>query len=272
MDSSSMSSIVLEPARFSAWLQREVDARPLELFRRVFAAIWLVYDACDLALNGTALCASWLLTALNGAPLGLQLNQVALIVCQLGLIVGWRVSELALAACALRMFEWWQYFRVNDFLYYAVTAAWLVFAVPVRDHEGRARMPAWVQRGLLVQTGWIYLASALLKLNPAFVSGEHFFVRHGYQLTVMQWPYPALLKPWLLSLRVNAGLAWLTVCSEATLGLLLVLRRGRYVALALAIGVHGFAALDMNVFFFGASLLAQVALLFPMSAPAAREA
>jgi hypothetical protein len=267
-----MSSIALEPARFSAWLQREVDARPLTLFRRVFAAIWLVYDACDLAFSGTALCASWLLTALNGAPLGLQLNQVALIACELCLVAGFRVSEMALAACALRMFEYWQYFRVNDFLYYAVTVAWLVFAVPVRDGQGRARMPAWVQRGLLVQTGWIYLASALLKLNPAFVSGEHFFVRHGYQLTVMHWPYPAWLEPWLLSLRVNAALAWLTVCSEATLGLLLMLRRGRYLALGLAIGIHGFAAIDMNVFFFGASLLAQVALLFPMSAPATREA
>jgi hypothetical protein len=258
-----MSSIALEPAGWSAWLRRDSDALALTRFRRVFASIWLVYDACDLALNGTATCASWLLTALNGAPLGLQCNQLALIACQLCLIAGFRVSTLAFLACGLRLFEYWQFFRVNDFLYYAVTVAWLGFAEPVVDRDGRLRVPAWVQRGLLVQTGWIYLASSLLKLNPAFLSGEHFFVRHAYLSTVLHWPYPAFLRPWLLSLRMNAALAWLTVCSEAALGTLLVLRRGRFVALALALGIHGFAAIGMNVFFFGASLLAQVALLFP---------
>jgi hypothetical protein len=260
-----MSSHVVEPAGWSAWLRRDSDARALTRFRRVFAAIWLVYDACDLAFSGTATCASWLLTALNGAPLGLQLNQLGLIACQLCLIAGFRVSTLAFAACGLRLFEYWQYFRVNDFLYYAVTVAWLAFAEPVADPTGRLRVPAWVQRGLLVQTGWIYLASATLKLNPAFLSGEHFFVRHGYLSSIVHWPYPAFVEPWLLSLRVNASLAWLTVCSEAALGALLILRRGRFIALALALGIHGFAALGMNVFFFGASLLAQVTLLFPRS-------
>jgi hypothetical protein len=101
-------------------------------------------------------------------------------------------------------------------------------------------------------------------LNPSFLSGEHFFVRHGYMITVLHWPYPKFVQPWLLSLRVDAALAILTVSGEALLGMLLIVRRGRSVACALALAIHGFAALGMNVFFFGASLIAQVWLLFPV--------
>ena len=269
---------------WSAWLQREIDAAPLIGFRRAFAAVWLVYDVFDLSLSGTSLCAYWPSTMIEGAPLGLRIMQLGLIGCELSLLVGRWVPIAALASCGLRAAEQWQYFVLNDFLYYCVTAAWLVFSAPrvslhdSADEAARARVeprvPGWLQDGLSLQTGWIYLASATLKLNPAFISGEHFWVRHAYQLQVAHWPYPVFLRPWLLSLPVNAGLAWLTVLSEASLGALLWLRRGRPIALALALGIHVFAALAMNVFFFGASLIAQVWWLFPRakarSSPSAR--
>jgi hypothetical protein len=255
---------------WSAWLQREIDAAPLIGFQRAFAAVWLAYDVFDLSLSGTSLCAQWPSTLIEGAPLGLQLMQVGLIVCELSLLAGRWVPVAALASCGLRAAEQWQYFVLNDFLYYCVTVAWLAFSsARLAAHESehglveQRYVPQWVRDGLLLQTGWIYLASATLKLNPAFISGEHFWVRHAYQLHVAHWPYPAFLRPWLLSMPVNAGLAWLTVISEASLGVLLWLRRGRPVALALALGIHVFAGLAMNVFFFGASLIAQVWLLFP---------
>ncbi|HEX4354906.1 MAG TPA: hypothetical protein VHZ95_18370 [Polyangiales bacterium] len=255
-----MSSIVRE--RFARWVARDVSARPLERFRIAFGLVWFAYDACDLAFSGTAWCASWILTALDGAPLGLQLTQVALLACQLLLITGRRVPLAAFACCGLRLFEYFVFFRVNDFLYYAVVAVWLGFAQPFGE-ASRRRVPAWVLHGLLIQTGWIYLASAFLKLNPAFLSGEHFFVRYGYMTTALHWPYPAFVEPWLLSLPFDRALALLTVSSEALLGTLLIMRRGRLLACVLAICIHTFAAVGMNVFFFGASLIAQVCLLFP---------
>jgi hypothetical protein len=262
-----MSSIVRDAwSAWTRWLERDVDARPLDNFRRAFASIWLLYDGLDLALSGTSLCAHWPSTLVEGAPLGLQLIQVGLLLCQSALFAGRWIPAMAVGACGLRLLEQFRYFGLNDFLYYSVTVAWLAFASPHSardDASDRRYVPAWVRDGLLIQTGWIYLASALLKLNPAFISGEHFWVRHAYQATVLHWPYPGFLRAWLLSLPVNAALAWLTVTSEATLGALLWLRRGRGLALGLALGIHLFAALAVNVFFFGASLLAQVWLLFP---------
>ena len=163
----------------------------------------------------------------------------------------------------LRTIEAFGFFRLNDFLYYIVTAALLVFARPTPVEGGPARAPAWVRDALCAQAGWIYVATAVLKMNPAFLSGGHFLVRHGYLSEILHWPYPALLRPWLLSLPFNAALARLTVASELTLRVLLLSRRGRRLAIFLALGIHGFAALAVNVFFFGASMLAQVWLLFP---------
>jgi hypothetical protein len=41
------------------------------------------------------------------------------------------------------------------------------------------------------------------------------------------------------------------------------------VAIVLAVGLHAFAALATNVWFFGASMVAQVALVFPPRPPRA---
>jgi hypothetical protein len=262
-----MRSIV--PEVVSAWLAREVDARPLDAFRRAFVAVWIAYDSFDLLLSGTALCAWWGTTTVQGAPLGLQLLQVGLIVCQCVLWMGRYPTVMAVAACCFRLTEQFVYFGLNDFLYYVVTVAWLAVAAGFTTTNPQGRVvPAWLRDGLVVQTGWIYFASALMKMNPVFLSGDHFWVRHAYQTMVVHWPYPQFMRPWLLSLPVNAALARLTVAAEALLGVLLCLRRGRPLALALSLGIHVFAAIAMNVFFFGASLIAQVWLLFPRNEPA----
>ena len=261
------------PSEFASKLQRDVSARPVVTFRRVFAAVWLVYDVCDLWLSGTALCAWWATTTLQGAPQGLQLLQLGLIGTQLLWLRGRFVIPAGIAAIALRSAEQVMYFGLNDFLYYIITAAWLTFAAAyeftpsaatqVADGGQSPRLPEWLHDGLVIQTGFIYVASAVMKMNPAFLSGEHFWVRHAYMATVLNWPYPAFLEGWLLSPRIDQALAWLTVGSEAALGVLLCLRRARPLALVLAFGIHVFAALAVNVIFFGASLLAQVWLLFP---------
>ncbi len=253
--------------RFTAWIARDEPAACLSRFRCAFALIWLCYDLCDLLWSGTAFCADWLGTLQHGAPHGLVALQLGLVACELGLLLGRAIVPCALGAVSLRAVEAFGYFGLNDFFYFVATCSYLVFCAPEPAAEpgGAPRVPAWVRAALVFQTGWIYVATATLKLNPAFLSGGHFLVRHAY-LAQAHWPYPSALLPLLRSLPFNRALSWLAVGGEMTLGLLLLLRRGRPLAIALALGIHGFAALAVNVWFFGASMIAQVVLLFPQRA------
>jgi uncharacterized membrane protein YphA (DoxX/SURF4 family) len=253
-----------------AWVARDEPALRLSRFRQAFALIWLSYDVLDLSFSGTAFCADWLGALTLGPPRGLMVVQAGLAACELALLLGFAIPLAALGAVALRAYQAFTYFQLNDFFYYTVIATFLVFSAPEGERGAPARVPSWVRETLVWQTGWIYVATALLKMNPAFLSGGHFLVRHGY-LVQAGWPYPAFLRPWLESLAVNQALSVLTVLAELGLGLLLLLGRGRRLAIALVLGIHVFAALAVNVWFFGASMIAQVVLLFP-SAPGPRAA
>ena len=254
-----MSQAVSLVDRALAWTEAEAPPDRLARFRRVFALVWLSYDLGDLILGGTA-------STLN-LPLGyraplLTLCQVGLIGVQIGMALNRPTAPLfSLLAALLRCFEL-SVFPLNDFYYHAVICFWL--AVPGN--------PRWRYDLLLVQTAWLYAATGLMKVNADWLSGGHLFVRAGYMWEALDWPHLRALRGCSQSLGCTAWLARGAVLGELALAALLFirLRRGRPLAIALAVGIHLFAALTLNVWFFGASMVAQVALLFP-TAPGGSE-
>jgi hypothetical protein len=251
--------------RFRAWVAADTRAAPLVRFRVAFGVIWGVYDVLDLAGSGTARIHDWIGTT---APAGLVSLQLGLIACELVMVLGGPVGwapVAALVAVVLRAVEWHTYLELNDFLYYAVTALILAQA---RGPGGLLRMPAkdalvprWPRDVLVLQAAWIYFATALLKMNHTWLSGRHLFVRLEYMRAAFGWPYPDVVNRCADSLSCDAALATMGVLAELTLACLLIVRPRRWLVTPLAIGIHLFGALATNVWFFGPSLVAQVAFL-----------
>lgn len=244
--------------RFARWTRAEIPGEGVRRFRIAFAAIWLVYDALDLCLKGTAIN-QWV----GGASLpvvGLTALQLGLIAAEIGLLSGRRARSCALAACVLRAVEAYFYLRLNDFYYFSVVA--LILSQCRLDRDG-AREPAWARDVLLLQAAWMYFATGLLKTSALFLSGGHLYVRHQYLLTALGWPYPAFYRDLVSTLSGNALLARLGLLGEFSLAALLALRAPKRPTVALALALHLFAALALNVFFFGASMIVQVAFLIP---------
>jgi hypothetical protein len=259
-----MPSAALE--RFTAWVQREEPGDALARFRVAFAGIWLVYDVLDLSLGGTAHCLNW---AASEAPSGLVGLQVGLILFEASLLLGWPggvARPVTFMAAWARGLEWWLYFRLNDFAYYAVTAVILAHAQPeYRFLRAKGPLPAvaprWPRDLLLLQAGWIYFATALMKANPTWLSGRHLYVRLEYLRYAFGWPFPGLVNRCADSLGCDAVLALFGIMGELTLAVLLVLRPRRWLTTPLVVGIHFFGAMATNVWFFGPSLIAQVGLL-----------
>ena len=119
------------------------------------------------------------------------------------------------------------------------------------------------------ETAWIYFSTAFLKLNPFWLTGGDLYSRQMFQLSSHNWPYPMLYKTLVSGLQINAVLAWTAVVCEFSLAFVLAYwclggKRKRWVsglAMALVILIHGFAAFIMNVWFFSASMIAQVICL-----------
>jgi hypothetical protein len=243
-------------ARIERWAAQTVPGGPVARFRVAFAGIWLLYDALDLAYGGTAV-QQWIGLTPHPVPL-LAAIQVGLIAAEAALLVGVRPRVSALAAFALRALEAYLFFRLNDFYYFCVIA--LILAHCRMDGGDEPRWPVDL---LLWQTGWMYFATASLKLSRVWLSGGHLFVRHAYLASAHDWPYPTFYRTFVSTLAGNAVLAWAGVALEFTLAYLIFSRRSKRLAVAAAIGVHGFAAVALNVWFFGASMTAQVALLLP---------
>lgn len=260
-----MPSTVLD--RIRRWFDHDIDDPGLLRFRSAFGLVWLAYDLCDLLCAGTAICSYWP-NGVFGAPYALQLLQLGLVACEVAMIRGSYALAAPLLAAGLRALEACWFLRLNDF-YYFIVVALLLSQVPSGSGWKRrdaARIPGWVRDALRWQTAWIYLATGTLKLNTAWLSGGHLHVRHAYLAGVARWPYPRALVPWLTHLPVDAGLAWAAAISELTLGALVAAGRPAAAILALAAGIHAYGALGTNVWFFGASMVAQVALLLPRGA------
>jgi hypothetical protein len=252
--------------RLRAWVARETAGWNLRAFRIAFAAIWLLYDSLDLAGSSTARLVDW--SAIK-APARLASTQAGLIVCELCLVLVGGRWVLPVGACAviLRAVEL-SHYHLNDFAYYIVTMAVLAHTrgpglLAWRDRAGEAgeeRAARWPRDVLVWQVGWMYLATGLLKLNPSWLSGGHLLVRFRY-LAALDWPYPTFIRHCTDSLGCDHALAIAGATAELGLGVLLLLRPERRIVLPLAIAIHGFGALMTNVWFFGASLVAQVGLL-----------
>jgi hypothetical protein len=257
-----MLSTVAERAR--RWLDHGIDDPGLLWFRSAFGLVWLAYDFGDLLCSGTALCSFWP-DGVFGAPRSLQLLQLGLIACEVAMIRGSCALAAPLAAAALRALEAYWFLRLNDFYYFIVVALLLSQVPPggAWKRPSAARLPGWVRDALRWQTAWIYLATGTLKLNTAWLSGGHLHVRHAYLAEVASWPYPRFLARLLANISVDAGLAWMAVVAELTLGALVAAGRPAALILALAGSIHAYGALGTNVWFFGASMVAQVALLLP---------
>jgi hypothetical protein len=249
---------------FVRWTERETTPDRIVRFRIAFAVVWLAYDVLDLAFGGTLLGLLGTMAKEGLRPRGFVPLQIALIVSELGLLAGVRTRWFAAAACVLRSVIAIRFTSENDFLYFIVTAFLLCAAQADGPPLGKrlARVRRWPEDALLYELAWIYFTTAALKLNTAWLSGDVLYVRIRY-LVATGWPLAPLLERLTARPPVVIGLAIAAVASELALAALLVSRRRRRAALVLCIGLHTFAALATDVWFFGASMIVQVWALFP---------
>jgi hypothetical protein len=270
-----VSSASTAPERFEAWLEAEDDGA-LVLFRRVFAGLWLAYDLIDLVWGMTERSRMWFPHPRSPDLLALQ---AVLVACGAMLALGRWVWVFGMIAAAARVAEAFAFFPLNDFFFVSVVYLLLAHSEggPFAPRDagdatsglvGGARTRAkaaraWPRDALIVQFGWIYLATGLLKLNPDWLDGGHIFVRTQYLWTSHGWPYPAPMERALSSLAVDAWLAKLGASFELALGMVLMLRRPYWLAAGLVVGVHAVGALLTNVWFFSASMIAGVLILLP---------
>ena len=243
--------------RWDRWTSARIDAPQLFTFRRVFAAIFLLYDVLDIAYRGTVSAMSWG-SVLEGAyPTGLLQLQLVCVAAEVVLLLG-RPREAVQIACAAEFLARWRigdkYFGLNDFRFVALAALLLVF-LP----SGGRSAPRWLVDVWRWQTAWVYIATGGLKANDAFLSGGHLYVRHNY-LRLRGWPYPWPISDLLARHWANRGFAVFTVVAEIGVGVLLLVpwRRARLWALVLAIAIHGGAAVLVDVWFFGALMITLV--------------
>jgi hypothetical protein len=251
---------------FASWVTKTTSNKSLIYFRMAFAGIWLIYDLIDIWTSAT-LKIIWFYHLPVPANLVFGL-QILLITFEIGLLLGWYPRTLAFGAFLARAY-FASFFTLNDFFYFSIAALLL----SVSDSSGSVKEPkqvlAWPRDLFILQTGWIYFASAFLKLNPAFLSGSDLLVRNRYAISVLPIYYPEFYRSLVSSLSGNSFLSWCAVIMEMSLALSLFSwllfpaqrKKLHYLALALAIGIHVYAAYGLNVFFFGASMIAQVGFL-----------
>jgi hypothetical protein len=244
-------------AALSPYLERQDEEGAVTRARRWFAGIWLVYDVLDVIASGTERSTHWLP---EPRDMGLLATQLVLIVCGVELVRNRMPYAFGMLAVAARLLET-RHLLLNDFYFYAVVM--LLLAHGDGGPFERGKRPLWVRHALLVELGWIYFATGVLKLNDAWLGGGHLFVRTEYLSRGFHWPYPAPLHTAFQSLHFDAALARMAAAAELALALVLWLRRPYWLGVALVIGIHTFATLVTNVWFFSASIIALVMILLP---------
>ncbi len=234
-----------------------MPVQSVDRFRKAFFATWLVYDLFDLWTASTATF-NW--GYLDDAALSrLSWIQFGLILSQ-GLILFGRFPRLLTwIAIGLRAWEIQSYLFLNDFMYGCVTM--VILAQFAQSKDDPNQVTAWPRDVLRYETAWIYFATGMFKLNPVWLSGGHLYVRHKFTQVAQAWPYPEFYSQWLDSLPFHSVMAKFGAGSEILLALFIALRAPWWASLTLASGIHVYAAFGLNVWFFGVSMLAQVAFV-----------
>ncbi|CAN5314692.1 hypothetical protein BH09MYX1_BH09MYX1_15530 [soil metagenome] len=254
------SAIERGSAALARWLAAEDPDAAVARFRPVFAGIVVLYDVIDVALGATEHETDWFPHARDQEMLFLQL---ALIGCGLLLAFGKWVYITGIICAALR-FEEARIFALNDFHFIAVLTLLVAHGQggPFSG-EGAPKNPKWVRDALLAQVAFVYLATAWLKLGPAWIRGDGIYVRTMYLAVGSRWPFPGFIER-ALGLRAFDG--WLArgaVLAEGALAITLIRRRPYILAVGLAVGIHAFGAVATNVWFFGAVMITTVVMLMP---------
>ncbi len=242
------------------WLAAEDSDASVPRLRRAFAAVMLAYDVVDLLWGGTHHELDW---APHARDVQIELLQIGLIACGVLLLLG-RVVWIAGVASAGLRFWLARIFPLNDFHFFAVVT-FLIAHGEGGPFRGGPKHPRWVRDVLLAQVGFVYVATAWLKLGPAWIDGDGIFVRTTYLREAFGWPYPGFFARLLAQKSVDAWLARMAVAGEFALGAMLWLRRPRWVAIGLAIAIHTFGTLATNVWFFSAAMISCVVCLMPRS-------
>jgi hypothetical protein len=249
--------------RFERWVGAQDPGHGVVMYRRVFASIWVVYDVIDLAFGMTERARIWFPHERDSHLLALQ---SVLIVSGAMLALGKGVWAFGVLAALARTTEALRFFALNDFFFASVVL--LLLAHSEGGPFAKGQRPRWVRDALLLELGWVYLATGILKLNPDWLGGGHLFVRTQYLAHSEGWPYGAALEHALGLRAVDARLAALGCALELTLAAVLFARRPYWLAAALVLGIHAFGAFITNVWFFSASMAAGVLLLLPRGAVA----
>lgn len=245
-------------------IAKEESERRFYRFITIFVGIWTCYDVLDIFWGGTA--SIYWLEAAESAILSRLLHvQYALVLTQsliIGVVVGparrshFFLRCLLILAAGLRGYEVLEFCNLNDFYFYILM---LLMLAQFRPSRSVGRLALWPRVFLRYQVAWIYFATALLKCNPHWLSGDHLWIRQNYQFEVLKWPYPSIVGAFMTKQTTNQVLAWAGIFGEFTLSTLLATAMRRKYILVLASLLHGFAALALNVWFFSLSMVALVA-------------
>lgn len=244
-------------AALDAYLARQDEGGAVRKARRWFAGVWLAYDVVDTLAGGIEHACNWMP---HPASFTLVATHLVLVVCGVQLVRDQRPFAYGLMAAGARLIETYQY-GLNDFYYYALMM--LLFAHGDGGPFEKGKKPLWVRHALLAELSWIYFATAVLKLNTDWLGGGQLFARTAYAVRGFDWPYPSFVRHAFQSLRFCAVLAYIAVIGELLLAFVLSARRPYWLGVALVVGIHVFAMVVANVWFFSVSNIVAVILLLP---------
>jgi hypothetical protein len=244
-------------AALETYLARQDQDGSVRTTRRWFAGLWLVYDVFDVLAGGIEHAREWMPHSPSITLAGVH---VVLIVCGVQLVRDRRPFVYGVVAASARLLETTQY-GLNDFFYYALMMLLLAHGDGGPFETGRR--PLWVRHALLAELAWVYFATALLKLNADWLGGGQLLARTGYLALSFDWPYPLFVRHAFESFRFCAIVSALAVSGEFLLALVLAVRRPYWLGVLLVVGIHGFAMLMTNVWFFSVSNILAVSLLLP---------
>jgi hypothetical protein len=244
-------------AALETYLARQDEDGAVRIARRWFAGLWLVYDLIDSLAGGIEHAREWMP---HPPSLTLAVVHAVLLACGVQLVRDRSPFVYGLISAGARLVETSQY-GLNDFYYYALLM--LLMAHGDGGPFETGKKPLWVRHALLAQLAWIYFATAVLKLNADWLGGGQLLARTEYLVLGFDWPFPSFVRHALQSTRFCAVLSSMAVGAELLLAFVLAARRPYWLGVLLVTGIHGFAMVMTNVWFFSVSNIVAVTLLLP---------